>query len=44
MKGKRGKTAKFETEEEANMEAGGRLNMWVVVSVHFEHKFLQHTV
>ena len=44
MKGKGGKTAKFATEEDANMEAGGRLNMWVVVKVHFNHKFLQHTI
>tara|TARA_R110000851_G_scaffold6027_2_gene24541 strand:- start:2032 stop:2217 length:186 start_codon:yes stop_codon:yes gene_type:complete len=44
MKGKGGKTAKFATEEDANMEAGGRLNIWVVVKVHFNHKFLQHTI
>ena len=44
MKGKGGKTAKFETKEEANIEAAGRLNMWVVVKVHFEHKFINHKV
>ena len=44
MKGKGGKTAKFATEEEANMEAGGRLNMWTVVSVHFTHRFLHHKI
>jgi len=44
MKGKGGKTAKFNTEEEANTEAGGKLNMWVVVKVHFNHKWIQHKV
>jgi len=44
MKGKGGKTAKFKTEEEANMAASGKLNMWVAVNVHFNHKFLQHSL
>lgn len=44
MKGKGGKTAKFKTEEEANMAAGEKLNMWVTVKIHFIHKFLQHSV
>ena len=44
MKGKGGKTAKFKTEEEANIAAGEKLNMWVAVKIHFNHKFLQHSV
>ena len=44
MKGKGGKTAKFATEEEANMSAGGRLNMWTVVEVNFTHRFLHHKI
>jgi len=40
MKGKGGKTAKFHTKEEANMVAAGKLHMWVVVSVNFNHEFL----
>ena len=44
MKGKGGKTAKFKTKEEANMSAGGRLNIWVVVEVNFNHPFIQHNV
>ena len=44
MKAKGGKTAKFKTEEEANMAAGGKLNMWIAVNIHFNHKFLQHSV
>ena len=44
MKGFGGKTAKFATEEEANMEAAGKLALWTVVEVHFNHKWIQHTV
>ena len=44
MKGKGGKTAKFATEEIANHVAAGKLNMWTVVKVHFNHRWLQHTV
>ena len=44
MKGKSGWTAKFETKEEANMAAAEKLNMWVVVKVAFEHKYLQHRI
>ena len=44
MKGKGGKTAKFETEEEADNAASGKLNMWCVVKVHFIHEWLHHKV
>ena len=44
MKGFGGKTAKFETEEEADMVASESLNMWTVVKVHFNHRWLHHTV
>ena len=44
MKGKGGKTAKFETEQEANNAAAKKLNMWCVVKVHFNHEWLNHTV
>jgi len=44
MKGKGGKTARFETEQEANRVASEKLNMWCVVKVHFNHEWLQHTV
>lgn len=44
MKGKGGKTAKFETEQEANECASHKLNMWRTVEVNFVHKFLHHTV
>ena len=45
MKGKDGKTAKFATQEGADMAAACRLlSMWTVVEVHFTHRFLHHTV
>tara|TARA_R110001606_G_scaffold291090_1_gene438948 strand:+ start:985 stop:1170 length:186 start_codon:yes stop_codon:yes gene_type:complete len=44
MKGKGGKTSKFETEKEANETASSKLNMWVCVNVNFEHKFLEHKI
>lgn len=44
MKGKFGKTAKFETEQEANNVASAKLNMWRVVRVHFNHEWLHHSV
>lgn len=44
MKGKGGKTAKFATEAEANMVAAGKLNIWCVVKIHFNHKWLNHKV
>ena len=44
LKGKGNKTAKFETEEEANMFAGGKLEAWTVVKVHFKHRFINHEV
>tara|TARA_R110000751_G_scaffold238555_1_gene339372 strand:+ start:651 stop:836 length:186 start_codon:yes stop_codon:yes gene_type:complete len=44
MKGFGGKTAKFATEEEANLKAAGKLTLWIVVGVHFNHKWVQHTV
>jgi hypothetical protein len=36
--------AKFHTEKQANNWASERLNMWVAVKVHFNHKWLQHKV
>lgn len=36
--------AKFHTEEQANNWASERLNMWVAVKVHFNHRWLQHKV
>ena len=44
MKGKGGKTAKFKTEKEADEAASEKLMMWTTVSVHFNHKWLNHTV
>tara|TARA_R110000796_G_scaffold110458_1_gene221982 strand:- start:1330 stop:1518 length:189 start_codon:yes stop_codon:yes gene_type:complete len=44
LKGKDNKTKKFQTEEEANMFAGGRLEVWTVVKVHFQHRFINHEV
>jgi hypothetical protein len=44
MKGKGGKTAKFETEEEADRVASESLGLWIVVKVHFIHRFIHHTV
>jgi hypothetical protein len=43
MKGKGGKTAKFKTEKEADEAASHKLNMWIAVKVHFEHKWLHHS-
>ena len=42
MKSKEGKTLKFKTEEDANKYASSRLEIWVVVSINFKHKFLKH--
>tara|TARA_B110000285_G_scaffold211616_1_gene254453 strand:- start:322 stop:510 length:189 start_codon:yes stop_codon:yes gene_type:complete len=44
MKGFGGKTAKFETEEEADKVASESLGVWTVVKVHFTHGFIHHTV
>jgi hypothetical protein len=44
MKGFGGKTAKFATEEEADRVASESLGMWVVVKVHFNHRFIHHTI
>ena len=41
-KGKGNKTAKFETEEQADEWASGRLNVWCVVKIHFKHEWVQH--
>jgi len=35
MKGKGGKTAKFNTKEEANDKASEKLNIWLVINVNF---------
>lgn len=41
----RGKApAKFNTKQEANNWACERLNMWVAVKVHFNHRWLNHKV
>tara|TARA_R110002153_G_scaffold250565_7_gene407367 strand:- start:102 stop:296 length:195 start_codon:yes stop_codon:yes gene_type:complete len=44
MKTKDGLPAKFANEEEANMAASEKLNLWATILIHFNHKFLQHTV
>tara|TARA_R110000751_G_scaffold213701_1_gene317244 strand:+ start:1158 stop:1343 length:186 start_codon:yes stop_codon:yes gene_type:complete len=44
MKGKGGKTAKFETQAEANDAASEKLNIWISVNINFKHKFLNHTI
>lgn len=44
MKGKGGKTAKFKTEDEANKKAASKLNIWSVVPVNFNHRFIHHEV
>jgi hypothetical protein len=44
MKGKHGKTAKFKTEKEANQKAASKLEMWVCVNVHFNHRWINHTI
>tara|TARA_R100000329_G_scaffold822_1_gene1552 strand:+ start:2354 stop:2539 length:186 start_codon:yes stop_codon:yes gene_type:complete len=43
-KGKGNKTAKFETEEQANEWASQRLEVWRVFKVHFQHEHIQHTI
>ena len=43
-KGKGNKTAKFETEEQANDWASQRLEVWRVFKVHFKHEHIQHTL
>ena len=43
-KGKQNKTAKFRTEKEADEWASQRLEMWSVFKVHFNHKFIEHTI
>tara|TARA_B110000908_G_scaffold148444_1_gene180936 strand:+ start:246 stop:434 length:189 start_codon:yes stop_codon:yes gene_type:complete len=44
LKGKGNKTAKFQTEDEANMFAAGKIEVWTVVKVHFTHRFINHEV
>jgi hypothetical protein len=44
LKGKGNKTAKFLTEREADTFAASKLNVWVVVKVHFVDEWIQHTV
>jgi hypothetical protein len=44
LKGKGNKTAKFHTEEEADMFAAGKSEVWTVVKVHFQHPFINHEV
>lgn len=41
---KSNKTAKFETEEQANEWASGRLNLWCVVKIHFKHEWIEHKI
>ena len=36
--------AKFRTEKEADEWASQRLEMWSVFKVHFNHKFIEHTI
>jgi len=36
--------AKFKTEKEADEWASQRLEMWSVFKVHFNHKFIEHTI
>ena len=43
-KGKGNKTAKFETEEQANEWASQRLEVWRVFKVHFQHEHIHHTI
>jgi len=42
MKDEKGNVQKFETEMDADLEAAGRLEIWVPVRVHFNHRFIQH--
>ena len=35
---------KFSTYEEANDCAAYKLEVWSVVKIHFEHKFIQHKI
>ena len=44
LKGKGGKTAKFQTKEEADMFASEKLVAWTVVKLHFTHEFINHEV
>jgi len=39
-----GRPAKFHSEKQANNWASERLNMWIAVKVHFNHRWLQHKV
>ena len=41
---KSNKTAKFDTEEQANEWASGRLNLWCVVKIHFKHEWIEHKI
>ena len=43
-KGKQNKTAKFQTEKEADTWASERLEMWSIAKIHFNHEFLHHTI
>ena len=44
MKGKDGKTAKFESREGANLAASRKLATWTIVHINFRHSFINHTV
>jgi hypothetical protein len=44
MKDKNGETAKFNTSTDANKNAAERLEIWNVVPVHFNHRFINHTL
>jgi len=39
-----GTIAKFETENQANDWACGRLEVWQVFKVHFQHEWIQHKI
>jgi|TARA_B110000908_G_C10249811_1_gene451224 hypothetical protein len=44
MKGKHGRTAKFLTEAEANTKAASKLDLWVCINVHFNHRWINHKI
>ena len=41
---KKGEPRKFKTSSEANDKAKKKLNVWTVVPIRFQHKFIQHEI
>lgn len=39
-----GNTLLFATEDEAEEHAAGKLELWQVIKIHFNHKCINHTI